>query len=199
MRRFVIDGLHLVIDDQTYLPAEDTFLILDHLEMKGDEDVLDLGTGCGILAIIAAQKAKKVVAVDVNPYAVICAKTNINIQNLGDKVEVRYGDLFNTLRPKEKFDLIIFNPPYLPEEISPREEWLSKAWAGGPKGTEITESFLSKVKSYLKKNGRILFIQSSLSRNKPLSGLKKCGLSGIIKDTKRFDFETLFLIEATQL
>jgi release factor glutamine methyltransferase len=192
----VVDGLTIIVTDQTYIPAEDTYLIMDNMEIENGEMVLDLGTGCGILAIVAARRAKKVVAIDINPYATACALMNVNLQNLKDKIDVRQGDLYNALNPKEKFDLILFNPPYLPEEMVLRNGWLSKAWASGPKGTEVTESFLSGVKYHLKKGGRLLFISSSLSCNDPLSNLKRLELSGIVKARKKLDFETLYLIEA---
>ena len=198
MQKVVVDGLTIIVTAQTYIPAEDTYLMADNMEIEGGELVLDLGTGCGVLAIIAARKAKKIVAIDINPYATACALMNVNLQNLKDKIDVRQGDLFNALKPREKFDLILFNPPYLPEGIVLRNDWLSKAWAGGLKGTEVIESFLSGVKYRLKKGGRLLFIHSSLSCNDALSNLKQLELSGIVKATKKLDFETLYLIEARQ-
>jgi len=184
------------VTSQTYLPAEDTYLIADNLEgIEGDE-VLDMGTGCGVLALILSKKAKRVVAIDINPHAVSCANMNIAFNKLEGKIEVRLGDLFNTLKPHEKFDLIVFNSPYLPDEDAHSEDWLSKAWDGGSTGMCITTAFLGKVKSYLKKKGRVLFIHSSLSGVDPLSNLEQFGLSGVIKATKSLFFETLYLIEA---
>jgi len=157
-----------------------------------------MGTGCGVLAIILSRKAKRVLAVDINPHAVSCANMNIAFHRLEDKIEVRLGDLFNALEPHEKLDLIVFNPPYLPEKRTRSGDWLSKAWDGGPTGMRVIAAFLGNVKSHLKKNGRILFIQSSLSGVEPLSNLEQFGLSGVIKATKSLSFETLYLIEAFQ-
>ena len=199
MHEVVVDGLTIMVTDQTYLPAEDTYLMADNMGIEGGETVLDMGTGCGVLAIIAARKAEKVVAIDINPYAKACALVNVNLQNLEDKIDVRQGYLFNALKSEEKFDLIMFNPPYLPEGIDLQNEWLSKAWSGGPKGTEVTEAFLSGVRYHLKKGGRLLFISSSLSCNDALLNLKQFELSGIVRSVKKLDFETLYLIEARSI
>ena len=68
-----------LVDENVYEPAEDSFLFAENLDVKEGERVLDVGTGCGILGIIAAKKAGEVVAVDVNPYAVRCAKENARL------------------------------------------------------------------------------------------------------------------------
>ena len=62
--------------EDVYEPAEDTFLFAENLDVKEGEQVLDVGTGCGMLGILAAKKACNVVAVDLNPYAIRCAKEN---------------------------------------------------------------------------------------------------------------------------
>lgn len=70
--------------------------------------VLDLGTGCGILAAAARPHAAEVVATDIDPRAVACAR-----RNLADlDVDVRHGDLFDPV-VGERFDLVVCNPPYV--------------------------------------------------------------------------------------
>ena len=196
MQKILLDNMIIRVASQTYLPAEDTYLIADNLEGIDGDEVLDMGTGCGILALILSKKAKRIVAIDINPHAVSCANMNITFNQLKGKIEVRLGDLFNALKPREKFDLIVFNPPYLPDEDACPEDWLSKAWDGGSTGMSVTTAFLGRVKSYLKKKGRVLFIHSSLSGVDPLSNLEQFGLSGVIKATQSLSFETLYLIEA---
>ncbi|HJX23529.1 MAG TPA: HemK2/MTQ2 family protein methyltransferase [Candidatus Bathyarchaeia archaeon] len=196
MQKILFNNIVIKVTSQTYLPAEDSYLIADNLEGVEGEEVLDMGTGCGILAIILSKKAKRVLAIDINPHAVSCANMNIALHRLEGKIEVRLGDLFNALKPREKFDLIVFNPPYLPDEAARTKDWLSKAWDGGPTGMRTIAAFLGRVEACLKKKGRVLFIQSSLSGVDPLSNLKQFGLSGVIKDTRSLSFETLYLIEA---
>src|SRR5690242_18663532 len=72
---------------------------------------LDMGTGSGICAIFAAQRGYRVTAIDLNPEAVRCARTNVVLNQLQDEVQVLEGDLFAPVTEK-RFDLILFNPPF---------------------------------------------------------------------------------------
>jgi release factor glutamine methyltransferase len=114
--------------------------------------VLDIGTGSGILAETAKNIGAKVLAIDINPEAVE------NVKNKG--ISSIISDLFSEV--DNKFDLIIFNPPYLPkEEMEPKDSRL--ATTGGDKGNEIIKRFLKDAKSYLLENGKILLLFSSLT------------------------------------
>lgn len=73
--------------------------------------VLEIGTGCGVVALLAAARAERVVATDFNPRAVNVTAFNA-VFNRRDNVEVRVGDLFEPVRG-ETFDLILTNPPYV--------------------------------------------------------------------------------------
>ena len=68
--------------ENVYEPAEDSFLFAENLDVEKGAQVLDVGTGCGMLGILAAEKAGNVVAVDLNPYAVRCAKENAALNNV---------------------------------------------------------------------------------------------------------------------
>ena len=67
--------------ENVYEPAEDCFLFAENLEVERGAQVIDVGTGCGILGILAADTAAEVVAIDLNPYAVRCAKENSKLNN----------------------------------------------------------------------------------------------------------------------
>ena len=75
-KRIHFENLIFDVCDEVYEPAEDTFLFAENLNVKKDEWVLDLGTGCGILGVLAAKIADFVLAVDLNPIAVSFAKQN---------------------------------------------------------------------------------------------------------------------------
>ncbi|MBU1201880.1 MAG: methyltransferase [Nanoarchaeota archaeon] len=140
-----------------YEPAEDSFLLLKQIKNYAKGLVLDVGTGSGILAEEAAKYADIVVAVDVNPEAVAyCTKKYKHI-------EFRQSDLFSNV--PEKFNLIIFNPPYLPTEKKAPDIVLD----GGPKGYEIIERFLKFAKNHLKKGGVILLLFSSFSKKEKIN------------------------------
>ncbi|MEM2281230.1 MAG: class I SAM-dependent methyltransferase [Candidatus Bathyarchaeia archaeon] len=144
-----------------YEPAEDSFLFADNLTVKQGEYVLDMGTGCGILGIIAAEKASRVVAIDINPNAVRCAKENVRQSMVADKIFFIQGDLFAPLKTGEKFDLILFNAPYLPSEPWEGLAWVERAWAGGVNGRSVLNRFLQDFPEYLKADGRVLLMQST--------------------------------------
>lgn len=194
------DDLEFHVLRNVYEPAEDTFLAADHLIVNEDEIVLDMGTGCGIIAILAAQKAKKVVAVDVNPHAIRCAKKNAEINKLASKIDIRKGDLFKPIRKSEKFSLIVFNAPYLPSTLKESRSWLGKSWAGGPTGRQIIDRFIMEAPKYLEKNGRILLVQSSLSNvDETLGKFRKAELKAKVIAEKKVSFETIVLIQASHL
>lgn len=186
-----------VIYDEVYEPAEDTFLIAQNLPSSSEVEVLDVGTGCGILAIIAAEKAKHVVAIDVNPYAVKCARKNTKLNRVEYEIEVLQGNLFDPLKIGARFDLILFNAPYLPSEKGEEKSWIDKAWSGGETGRTIIDSFIHKVTDHLTEEGRIQLVQSTLSNiDKTLVQLRKRGLSAKIIAEKKSMFEKIMLIEA---
>lgn len=177
---------------EVYRPAEDTYLLADNLKVEGGEKVLELGTGCGILSIIAAKEGAEVISTDINPKALECARENAKSHGVLDEMDFRKGNLFEPIE-NEKFDLIIFNPPYLP--VLPSESPESKlelAWDGGPNGREIINTFLREFQEYLKPKGRLLFLQSSLSdEEKTLKKLKNEFEVEIEK--KEFFFEKIYL------
>ncbi len=139
-----------------YEPREDSYLIQKQIEKYANGRVLDMGTGSGILAIEAANTANEVVAADVNPDAVEYVRAKVaelGINNLA----VIESDLFSEITGK--FNLIIFNPPYLPNEPKAPDIALD----GGPEGYELIAVFLKQAKTYLKPKGKILLLFSSLS------------------------------------
>ena len=137
-----------------YEPAEDSFLLKKQLKniIKSKMKVLDMGTGSGIQALEAHALGAEVLAADINPKCVE------HVKKLG--IEAIQSKLFENI--KEKFDLIIFNPPYLPEEPrEPKDSQLSTT--GGKKGNEILVKFLEQAKPHLSEKGKILIVFSSLT------------------------------------
>jgi release factor glutamine methyltransferase len=141
-----------------YSPGEDSYLLLKHAKPILKGRVLDMGTGSGILAIEAAQHpdVSIVVAVDIDIKAIKHTRKRAEIG--GIHLDLRHGDLFEPIK-NEFFDIILFNPPYLPSEGAPDEP----IWAGGNKGSEIINRFLEEASKHLFKTGIILMIYSNLS------------------------------------
>jgi len=143
-------------DDQVYAPAEDTFLLRDAAlaEVRPDDRVLEVGCGSGTVAAALLGRAGSVAATDINPHAVRAARA------LG--VETVRTDLMAGVRGP--FDLVLFNPPYLPTAPEERlDDWLEYALDGGPTGRETIERFAADVGRVLAPFGRILLLVSSLT------------------------------------
>lgn len=185
------------VAEHVYEPAEDSFLFAENLRVDYGTRVLDMGTGCGILGILAAEKSSHVVAVDINPYAVRCAKENARINKVQDKILFVQSDLFKALKKGIQFDLILFNAPYLPGDPPENCGWAERAWFGGADGRAVIDRFLESFPNYLAEDGRVFLMQSTLSNvNKTLEVLRRKGFNAntVAKRELPF-FETIVLIE----
>jgi release factor glutamine methyltransferase len=186
-----------MVDEHVYEPAEDTFLIAEKMAVTEDDTVLEIGTGCGILAVLAAEKAKIVVAVDINPHALECASRNAETNGAKEKIEFRHGDLFQPINRNERFSLILFNSPYLPSEPDEEKSWIGKAWAGGPSGRTVIDRFIADAPRRLADGGRILLVQSSLSDvDRTLEMFKERNLRAMVVAQVNVPFESIVLVEA---
>lgn len=142
-----------------YEPAEDTFLLMDSI--RCGENVLEIGTGTGIISIFCAIKGSRCTATDINEKALECARSNAELN--GVRVEFIHSDLFQNVRGE--YDTIIFNPPYLPTEDNIEE---SEQWDGGPDGFRIIRPFLNSASAFLKKEGQVYLVLSDLTDIKSL-------------------------------
>ncbi|HMK53502.1 MAG TPA: HemK2/MTQ2 family protein methyltransferase [Methanobacteriaceae archaeon] len=192
---FEYQGLYFYTHPKVYEPAEDSFLLAENVETTRKDEVLEIGTGTGIIAIIAARTARNVVATDINPHAIECTTKNL-IANRIFNVELKEGDLFEPVVGK-KFNLIIFNTPYLPTDEDEKKDDLNAAWDGGSDGRKVIDRFLSGILDHLEDKGRLFMVQSSLSDvAKTLTSLEQMGLNASVIATKKCFFEEIVLISA---
>ena len=152
-----------------YEPAEDSFLLLEQVKKYAFGKVLDLGTGSGIQAETASKlkKVKSVLAADISDEVINKLKTAQN-SVINNKIKIKKSDLFSNI--KERFDTIIFNPPYLPRD---KREPLDSALAttGGKHGYETLGKFIFDLNDHLTKNGFALIVFSSLTNKEKVNEL----------------------------
>ncbi len=206
-----------------YLPSDDTYLIIDHIKNNLDleffdevrleniNNILDMGTGTGIIAIfflIMMQKnpnlKAKIFASDILEEAINCAKDNEKLNGFNNQINFIHSNLFDSFPShlKKLFDIIIFNPPYLPsiyENVNGIENLKDKndyCWNGGKHGSELFIEFLDNVKEFLnlKHNSYIYYISSSRMDYKNLNNkIKDLGYKNEILKKKHFFFEHILL------
>ena len=179
-----------------YEPKEDSALLADNLIIEKGDYVLDMGCGSGIQAIVASRNAKKVLAADINPRAIETTKRNAETNN-AENIDYRISDLFKNITENEKFDQIIFNPPYVPSDEKDME---SKAWAGGTMGRETIDRFIEDAPKHLTETGRIQLLVSSVNDPQDIiKKLKENNLEAKIVASQRLWFEELFVILAKRI
>jgi release factor glutamine methyltransferase len=140
---------------QIYSPEADTMILLAaaRAEVRYGDHVLEVGTGSGLIAVEIA-RITHVVATDINPHAVLCTSRA--------GIDVVRTDLFAGIRGS--FDLVLFNPPYLPTQPEERvDDWLEYALDGGESGRVVIERFARNIADVLAPDGRILLLISSLT------------------------------------
>ena len=186
-------------DDNVYVPAEDSYLLADNLEIKEGQSVLEIGTGSGIVAMYASRLTDKITVTDINFDACELARKNFEDNNI-ENIEILFGNLFEPVKNR-KFDVILFNTPYLPtEDGDVIDDTLNYAFDGGLNGRKVIDLFLNEVGNHLNDGGIVQLIQSSLSGNEEtLEKLDKLGFIAKIKALEHFFFEDVTLINGYKI
>jgi len=195
----MVDDVKLPVYREVYVPSDDTYLLIDLLDIKDGELVLEVGCGCGIISVIAVLRgARRVVAVDVNPYAVLNTRDNVvgcGVYGLVDVIQ-SYGCRCLALRPC--FDVVVFNPPYLPQEKV--DSWIEVSWAGGSRGYDVLLDVLNDLLGLIKCCGKLYVVVSSLSGGRELiRRVEGLGLRVSRVRCKRMFFEEICAVEFTRL
>jgi release factor glutamine methyltransferase len=173
--------------DQVYVPEADTFLLLEvsQREIRAGDRVLEVGTGSGTIAA-GLSAGDRIVATDLNPHALHAARQK--------GVEVVRADLFGGIRGP--FDLVLFNPPYLPTLPEERlDDWLEYALDGGESGRDVIERFLESVGRVLSPKGRVLLLISSLTGLSAVLDLVRIqGFDAEVVESRVVEDETLYIL-----
>jgi len=205
-----------------YTPSDDSYLIIDYfkeninnshfdgLEFNNINNVLDMGTGSGIIAIFFLLIKKnyikfkpKIFASDISENAIICSKLNEKNNHFENEIIFYQSDLFNSFPKnlKHTFNIIVFNPPYLPSiGIGKNNNKLpiNFNWDGGVKGIEVLERFINQVIEFIdmsdKNSSYIYFISSSRADIMELDNLiQDKGFKRRVVKRKHIFFEDILL------
>ncbi len=186
---FVYEGAVFRLADGAQAPKAGSLFLLRHLEVRDGDEVLDVGTGAGFVAVLAARRAKRVVATDVVPEAAALAAQNAALNGVTDRVETRLGDCYDPVRG-ESFDLIVSGPPQMPTPSGrERDDWMAAADNGGPDGWAVLDRLIAGAPGHLRPGGRLLFsIFAFLGERRGLAKLEAAGLTPrvVARDTQAF-------------
>jgi HemK-related putative methylase len=191
-----------------YEPSEDSHLLQRNIARYAKGTILDMGTGSGIIALEAAKslKVEKIYAADIDKEAVSQLKKKIKNSTdcridscTPNLIEVVQSNLFEYFKNKNKgktnnikFDLITFNPPYLPDDPKVKDIALD----GGKHGYELIGWFIDSLPPFLKDDGVCLLLFSSFSKKeKVLEIIQKQALDAKLIDSMKLDFEELYVYE----
>ena len=144
-------GLDLVVPEHVFPPAPMSELLGRAVieEVRERDRVLDMGTGSGVNAILAASRSREVIGVDVNPHAVVAAVANAERNGVADRTRFFESDVFSAV--DGSFDLIVFDPPF--RWFAPRD-LLERAFAD--ENYETLTLFMREVPDRLRDGGRLL-------------------------------------------
>ncbi|HEY3481550.1 MAG TPA: HemK2/MTQ2 family protein methyltransferase [Streptomyces sp.] len=173
-----------------YAPQADTYLLAQALRDEGvtaGTDVLDVCTGSGALAVLAARMGARVSATDISRRAVLT--TRLNAARAGTRVQVRRGDL-SAPWPGRTFDVVVSNPPYVPARTARPPVWgRARAWDGGWDGRHVVDRICSRAPSLLRPRGVLLMVHSGLcGTGTTVERLAEAGLAGTVIHRSRVPF-----------
>ena len=167
-----------------YPPSEDTYLLLDNLDIRQDDVFLEVGCGAGLITLTAAKIAQTIVSVDSSFEAVHNTMENLKRNDLYNNCHVVESDLLGALASSVKFSLIVFNPPYLPQDDEHTD--LDHVLIGGLVGTELTQRFVKQAVDHLLNEGRIYVVVSTLANVESIR--QTMNMCGFVVDTISEEF-----------
>ncbi|HEV8437160.1 MAG TPA: HemK2/MTQ2 family protein methyltransferase [Methylomirabilota bacterium] len=154
---YLYDGCVFKIAEGVQPPKAGSLLFCRHLSFRPGERVLEIGTGMGLAAVMAARAGCEVIATDVVPAAIECARANALLNGVGERMEVRLGDCFGPVDGL-RFDLICTSPPQMPTPAGrERRDPIAAADNGGVDGWELLDRVIEGAPRHLNPGGRLVF------------------------------------------
>ena len=180
-------SIDIVESPEVYVPSDDSYLLLKILQVSPGQRLLEMGCGTGLIALHAAKSGAIVSAADINPHAVECARRNAAKNDL--RIQVVQSDLFEKV--SGEFDVIAFNPPYLPDE-NRSTSWLERSWSGGGEGSEVAVRFLREAWKHLAPGGDIYLILSSIGGLMTVLKSARERYESVMLEEKHMFFESVY-------
>ncbi len=162
-------GREFLLTRDTFIPRPETEGLVDGIigawrkENRGEGRMLDVGTGCGAIAVTLAAELPRVevLAVDVSGGGLFVARRNAWAQNVGKRVRFLRAEGYSALKRGDRFDVVVSNPPYVSET-----EWNSLPWeirgfepaeaiVAGPDGMAVIRPLVADAWEYLKPGGAL--------------------------------------------
>jgi release factor glutamine methyltransferase len=182
-----------VFNPKDYFSSEIFARFILSLDDLNGKYILDMGCGSGVVSVFASSKGARCLAVDINPLSVKAAEENAKENGFGDKIKTMQSNLFESIPPEEKFDIIFFNPPYYEKE--PKTDFEKAFFTGA--GFKVIKDFLEQAKNFFAHGGFIYFITSSdLKLDEFLNMVGAGGFEfNIVKKVNTL-FETFYITKA---
>ena len=158
-----VGPLTLEVSETTFRPSTVTRMLAENMTVSPDETVIDVGTGSGVLAILAAKLgSRKVYATDTAPDVVEIGSRNAEKHGVADSIEFLRGDLFDPIPAEVRADLIVGDVSGIPDDLARESGWFPSGSGGGPSGIELPIRMLRGAIERLRPSGRVLLPAGSI-------------------------------------
>lgn len=161
-------GEKFLVNPSVLIPRDETEILvrkaIEIIEKNNFKQALDIGTGSGCIACMVAKLTScQVIGLDISTEAIHTAFSNMERMELFNKATFRKSDIYSKIRPEEKFDIIISNPPYIPpklkatiqKEVSFEPE--NALYTNDEKGLEFYEKIIKDAPKFLNPKGYVIF------------------------------------------
>lgn len=161
-------GEKFLVNPSVLIPRDETEILvrkaIEIIEKNNFKQALDIGTGSGCIACMVAKLTScQIIGLDISTEAIHTAFSNMERMELFNKATFRKSDIYSKIRPEEKFDIIISNPPYIPpklkatiqKEVSFEPE--NALYTKDEKGLEFYEKIIKDAPKFLNQNGYVIF------------------------------------------